>query len=145
MTFIPFILFSDIYNIYRSQLPLYITYYPEEAFGQSASVVQLFFLTNFSSLLFTYIMSKQGDGRHCNSSTSLFFERSKSEKVVTQATKKSREETDNPVTFVNTSDKTATTSKANSISYYTQQNEKLAFKRSYLNDKKQDMSLIMNS
>ena len=90
-------------------------------------------------------MSKQGDGRHCNSSTSLFFERSKSEKVVTQATKKSREETDNPVTFVSTSDKTATTSKANSISYYTQQNEKLAFKRSYLNDKKQDMSLIMNS
>ena len=64
---------------------------------------------------------------------------------MTQATKKSREETDNPVTFVNTSDKTATTSKANSISYYTQQNEKLAFKRSYLNDKKQDMSLIMNS
>ena len=57
MTFIPFILFSDIYNIYRSQLPLYITYYPEEAFGQSSSVVQLFFLTNFSSLLFTYIMS----------------------------------------------------------------------------------------
>ena len=81
-------------------------------------------------------MSKQDDARHYNSSTSLFFERSKSEKVLTQATKRSSEETDNPVTVANTSEKTTTTSKANSISYYTQQKGKGSFKLNYLNEKK---------
>ena len=80
--------------------------------------------------------SKQGNVKHCNSSTSLFFERSKSEKIVTQATKKQKEEIDNPVIVVNTPDEIVTTSKANNISYNTHQKEKVAFKLNYLNDKK---------
>ena len=73
-------------------------------------------------------MSKQGNVSHCSSSTSLFFERSKREKIVTQATKRSREGIDNPVIAVNTPKETATTSKANNISYNTHQKEKVAFK-----------------
>ena len=79
-------------------------------------------------------MSKQGNVRQCNSSTSLFFKQNKSEKVVTQATKRPREEIDNPVIVVNTPDETATTSKANNISYSTQQKEKVAFILNCLND-----------
>ena len=81
-------------------------------------------------------MSKPRNIRQCNSSTFLFFERSKSEKVVAQATKRQREEIDNPVIEVKAPDKTATTSKANIISYNICQKEKVAFELNYLNDKK---------
>ena len=70
----------------------------------------------------------------------------KSKKVVTQATKRPREDIDNPVIVVNTPDETAISSKANNISYNTHQKEKVAFNLNYLNNKKkQGMSLIMNS
>ena len=81
-------------------------------------------------------MSKPRNIRQCNSSTFLFFERSKSENVVAQATKRQREEIGNPVIEVKAPDKTATTSKANIISYNICQKEKVAFELNYLNDKK---------
>ena len=55
---------------------------------------------------------------------------------MTQATKRPREDTDNPVIVVNTPDEIATSSKANNISYNTHQKEKVAFKLNYLNNKK---------
>ena len=55
---------------------------------------------------------------------------------MTQATKRPREENDNPVIVVNTPDETATTSKANNIPYNTHLKEKVAFKLNYLSDKK---------
>ena len=55
---------------------------------------------------------------------------------MTQATKRPREEIDNLVIVVKTPNKTATTSKANIVSYNTRQKEKVAFKLNYLNDKK---------
>ena len=69
-------------------------------------------------------MSKLRNIRQCNSSTFLFLEWSKSEKVVTQATKRPREEIDNLVIVVKTPNKTATTSKANIVSYNIRQKEK---------------------
>ena len=77
-----------------------------------------------------------GQFRQCNLSPSLFFEWSKSEKVVTQATNRPREETGNPVIVVNTPDETATTLKTNNTSYNTPQKEKITFKLNYLNNKK---------
>ena len=115
---------------------MYVIDYPEEAFGQNASVVQSFLVRSFPSPWFTYIMSKQGNVRQCNLSPSLFFEWSKSEKVVTLATNRPREETDNPVIVVSTPDETATTTKTNDKSYNTPQNEKITFKLNYLNNKK---------
>ena len=91
---------------------------------------------SFPSPWFTYIMSKQGNVRQCNLSPSLFFKRSKSEKVVTQATNRPREETDNPIIVVNTPDETAATPKTNNTSYNTPQKEKITFKLNYLNNKK---------
>ena len=55
---------------------------------------------------------------------------------MTQATKRQREEIDNPVIVVNTPDEIVKTFKANNISYNTHQKEKAAFKLNYLNDKK---------
>ena len=115
---------------------MHIIYYPEEAFGQNALVVQSFLVRSFPSPRFTYIMSKQGNVRQCNLSPFLFFERSKSEKVMTLATNRPREETDNPVIVVNTLDETATTPKTNNKSYNTPQKEKITFKLNYLNNKK---------
>ena len=54
---------------------------------------------------------------------------------MTQATKRPREDIDNPVIVVNTPDEIAT-SKANNISYNTHQKEKVAFNLNYLNNKK---------
>ena len=52
-------------------------------------------------------MSKQGYVRHCNSVTSLFFERSKDDKAFRQASKKPREETKDAVFVVNSPEETA--------------------------------------
>ena len=47
---------------------------------------------------------------------------------MTQATRRPREESNNPVIVVDTPDERATSSKANNISYNTHQKEKVAFK-----------------
>ena len=53
-----------------------------------------------------------------------------------QASKRQREETENPVTVVNTPEETAVTPKEKAISYNNRQKEKVAFKLNYLNDKR---------
>ena len=91
------------------------------------------------------IVSRQENVRHCNSATSLFFEWSKSDKALTQASKIRTEETDNPVIIVNTSEKTIVTSEEKAVSYNNLQKKKVAFKLNYLNNKKQDTSLTIRS
>ena len=62
------------------------------------------------------MMSKQGNARHFNPATFL-FERSKSNKALTQEIKKPNEETENQVINVKTPEETATTSKERVLSY----------------------------
>ena len=56
-------------------------------------------------------MSHQGNVRHSNSATSLFFEWSKSNKTLTSVSKRPRKETENPVIIINTPEETAAASK----------------------------------
>ena len=53
-----------------------------------------------------HVMSHQGNVRHSNSATSLFFEWSKSDKALTETSKRPIEETENPAIVINALEKT---------------------------------------
>ena len=100
---------------------MYIIYYPEQAFGQNASVVQSYLVRSFPSPWFTYIMSKQG-----NLDNAIYHLLSSSSEVKVRKSWH-RQRIDH---------ETATTLKTNNTSYNTPQKEKITFKLNYLNNKK---------